>query len=121
MNITQLNTITNEPSSGWGTQAVENRLRAIAMNAVREARVALERDVGPWLDDDSRRQNMIYELLHLSMSVVPEHEALPVAPVDQAVRNEALDSIEKALLKLPDSEEVTSITPSKPKATATKA
>lgn len=120
MNIAQLNAITNEPSSGWGTQAVENRLRAIAMNAVREARVALERDAGPWLDDDSRRQNMVYELLHLSTAVTPEHEALPVAPIEQAVRNEALDSIEKALLKLPE-EEVTSTTPTKPKATATRA
>jgi hypothetical protein len=114
MNITQLNTITNEPSSGWGAQAVENRLRAIAMNAVREARVAMERDTGPWLDDDSRRQNMIFELLHLSMSVVPEHEALPVAPVEQAVRNEALDGIEKALLSLNAEEET--VAPVKAKA-----
>jgi hypothetical protein len=117
MNIAQLNTITNEPTSGWGAQAVENRLRAIAMNAVREARVAMERDTGPWLDDDSRRQNMIFELLHLSTLVVPEHEALPVAPVEQAVRNEALDSIEKALLNL-DIEEAAAAAPVKLKTKA---
>ena len=87
------------------------------MNAIREARIALERDMGPWLDDDSRRQNMVFELLHLSpMPPDMNLEALPVAAPQQAVRNEALDSIEKALLNIGAAED--DPTPTKPKTKA---
>lgn len=100
MNVAHLNTITATVAPQWDRQALQNRLRSIAMNAVREARVALGRDAGPWIDDDSRRQNMIFELLHLYEEVDYETEALPVVAPAQATPNEALDAIEKAMLKL---------------------
>lgn len=108
MNIAHLNTVTTENASLWDGQAIENRLRAIATNAIRESRVALGRDAGPWLDDDARRLNMIFELLHLAnMPVDMATEALPMASPQQAARDAALESIEKALLKIPTEEATT--------------
>jgi hypothetical protein len=114
MDMMTLSAITSgEANAGWGPQAIENRLRAIATNAVREARVALGQDAGPWLDDHARRLNMIFDLLHLDgASVDMATEALPMAASQQAARNPALDAVEKALLKLQDVEEPAA-TPSK--------
>jgi hypothetical protein len=114
MDMMTLSAITGgEVNAGWGPQAIENRLRAIATNAVREARVALNRDAGPWLDDDARRLNMIFDLLHLDGTPADmTMEALPMAAPQQVARNPALDAVEKALLKLQDVEEPAA-TPSK--------
>lgn len=108
MNVAHLTTITTDNASLWDQQAIENRLRAIATNAVRESRVALGRDAGPWLDDDARRLNMIFELLHLAnIPMDMSTEALPVAAPQQAARDAAMESIEKALLKIQTEEPTT--------------
>lgn len=106
MNVANLASITSDISAGWDRQAVENRLRSIAANAIREARIALGRDAGPWLDDDARRLNIVFDILHLAEMPDMSNEALPMASPVQAARNEVLDGIEKTLFKLDDEVEV---------------
>jgi hypothetical protein len=43
----------------------ESRLWAIAINAIREARIAVWRQDDPFSDDDSNRVVSIYQLLHV--------------------------------------------------------
>ena len=57
----------------------ESRLRAIAMNAVREAVLVYGRCDQPFTDDDAARMDNIYQLLHLQERGEYEHDAL-VAP-----------------------------------------
>ena len=77
----------------------EARLRAIALNAVREARVAYGRDAGPWIDDDRKRMEMIFKLLHLAQlaEVEPEMEHFPVVAPVQAPPDPKLDAVGKLL------------------------
>jgi len=42
---------------------IDSRMRAIATNAIREARIAKQIDVGPWLDDHAQRLDLIFKIL----------------------------------------------------------
>ena len=57
---------------------IDDRLRSISTNAVQEARVAKGRGGMPFLDKDSRIQNMIERLLH---------ELTPAQAVDAAAEH----------------------------------
>ena len=82
----------------------EDRLRAIALNSIREARVAYQRDNGPWLDDDSKRMNLIFELLHVveMEQVDAQNEHFPVVAENQPEPNPSLNAVAKALASLPE-------------------
>ena len=68
----------------------ESRLWAIAINAIREARIAAMRQDDPFSDDDSNRVVSIYQLLHVheNSSLETEHYPLvgKVEISDQAAR-----------------------------------
>lgn len=57
---------------------IDDRMRSISTNAVQEARIAKGRGGLPFLDKDSRIQNMIERLLH---------ELTDVKSVDQSVEH----------------------------------
>ena len=67
----------------------EARLRAIAMNAVREAMLVYQRWDRPFTDDDAARVNDVFMLLHLQESTdYNEHAPLTAKnqpPVSEAV------------------------------------
>ena len=92
-------------------EELNRRLNTIAVNAVREAQIALGRAHLQWCDDDWRRMNMIAQILNLSrledIDGPVEHYAL-VAPF-QAPKNPRLDGLESkladALANLPPPEE----------------
>lgn len=85
--------------TGWTLEAREARLQSVALNAVREARVAYGRDDKQWLDDDARRVNAIFELLHLVVLQDVDHaaEALALNIPEQPVTPAAIVAVEKAL------------------------
>ena len=64
----------------------ESRLRAIAMNAIREAVIVYGRWDNPFTDDDAARMDNIFQLLHLQNQTEYEHAPLveekqaPIAP-----------------------------------------
>lgn len=76
-----------------------NRLLAIAINALRESRVAHGRDAEQWLDDDAHRVSLVAELLRITEAehVNTSLEALPLVPAAQAKHNAALDAVAKNL------------------------
>lgn len=77
----------------------EGRLRAIAINAVREARLAYGRDHLPWTDDDARRSEMHFKLLHLvSLEEIDRtSEHAPVVATQQTPHNPKLVNVDKLL------------------------
>lgn len=90
----------------------EGRLRAIAINAVREARLAYGRDHLPWTDDDARRSEMHFKLLHLiaTEEIDRASEHAPVVAPEQAPHNPKLVNVDKLLddiNKLDESEPAT--------------
>lgn len=82
----------------------DNRLRAIATNAVREARIAYGRDDRPWIDDDAARVENIYQTLFLTeleqVDGLSEH--FPLAPKAQPQINEAVRKVADILGNLPE-------------------
>ena len=78
---------------------LNRRLNTIAVNAVREAQIAIGRGDRPWIDDDWRRANMISQILALvkieDIDNLREH--YPLTSSVQAPKNEKLDSVEKTL------------------------
>lgn len=62
-----------------------SRLRAIAINAVREARIAIGRDHLPWIDDDAARADVIFQTLFLTEqeAVDDTMEHFPLVPSNQ--------------------------------------
>lgn len=88
-------------NNAWPKEAIENRLRAISINAVREARIVFMRDDKPFIDDDARRAEMIYHLLHLVTfdQVNKDAEHYPVVAETQAPRNELIEQVEKLILE----------------------
>lgn len=78
---------------------IERRAYSVAMNAVREMRVAYGRDSGPWTDDDARRVNAIFDLLHLFRmeEIDMTRESFPMVAAQQAPDNPLLDAIEEKL------------------------
>lgn len=94
------NVVASHPASFTDDQ-IERRARSVSINAVRELRVAYGRDAGPWTDDDVRRSNAIFELLHLDRleDINPAVESFPiVSPVQ--TENKVLDALEKHIAKL---------------------
>lgn len=83
-------------------EQIERRAYSVAMNAVRELRVAYNRDSGPWTDDDGRRVNAIFELLHLARpeEIDMARESFPVVAPQQADENPILDAIEQKIALL---------------------
>jgi hypothetical protein len=83
-------------------EQIDRRARAVSINAVRELRVAYGRDAGPWTDDDSRRVQAIYDLLHLAKieDINASVESFPLVSPQQAPENEMLDNIERHLSML---------------------
>ena len=77
----------------------EGRLRAIAINAVREARLVCGRDHLPWTDDDAKRAEMLFKLLHLAamdeIDRTAEHD--PVVAPQQAPHNDKLVNVDRLL------------------------
>jgi hypothetical protein len=70
---------------------LRKRLMAIATNAVREARVAIGRDYGPWIDEDAARQALIFEALYLpdGEDIVPDREHFDLVSKGQMLPDDA--------------------------------
>lgn len=81
---------------------IDRRAYSVAVNAVREMRVAYGRDGGPWTDDDCRRVNAIYDLLHLvdASEIDRARESFPLVAPEQAGENPSLDLIERELKRI---------------------
>ena len=96
------NFMTVTETQAYTPEQIERRARSVSINAIREMRVAYGRDAGPWTDDDSRRVNAIFELLHLARfeEVTPQNESFPLVSPQQAPENKLLDDIERQLAKL---------------------
>ena len=63
---------------------IDSRMRAIATNAIREARIAKQIDVGPWLDDHAQRLDLIFKVLKdIAITYAQEVEHYPLT-VDSA-------------------------------------
>ena len=80
-------------------EELNRRLNTIAVNAIREAQIAIGRGHLQWCDDDWRRSNMIAQILNLTqlegIDGSTEHYSL-VSPF-QAPKNPRLDSLESKL------------------------
>lgn len=80
-------------------EELNRRLNTIAVNAIREAQVAIGRGHLQWCDDDWRRSNMIAQILNLvpleNIDGGSEHYSL-VSPF-QAPKNTRLDGLESKL------------------------
>jgi hypothetical protein len=72
-------------SSGEEFKVVENRLRSVAINAVREARVALGRDADIWLDADAQTADILFHTLGQLPRAKgdPAYEAMPLVAKEQ--------------------------------------
>lgn len=77
------------------------RLNTIAINAVREAQIAIGRGDYPWVDDDWRRQHMIAQILELVRieSIDGAREHYPLTAPYQAPKNPQLDQIGAKLVE----------------------
>lgn len=104
-----MNTSVFGQPDAYTEEQIERRAYSVSMNAVREMRVAYGRDAGPWTDDDSRRVNAIFELLHLvrAEQINMQTESFPLVAPQQAGENPLLDSIEAKLALLNKGETVT--------------
>lgn len=82
-----------------------NRLRAIAINAVREARIAYSRDDKPWIDDDAARMDNIFQTLFLTELEMVDGslEHFPLVPKSQPKIDAAVQKVADILGNLPDS------------------
>ena len=85
---------------------LESRLRAIATNAVQEARVAHGRGADPFSDDDSLRIDTIFQLLHVHKKMEKEYEHFPLVPQEQAKSSVTLLKISDLLDNLPEDSSV---------------
>ena len=78
----------------------DSRLRAIAMNAVREAMLVYQRWDRPFTDDDSARMDNIFKLLHLD-GRLNEFEHAPLVVEGQSPVGPTVLSIADLLDKEP--------------------
>jgi len=85
----------------------EDRLRAISINALRESRVAYERDQHPWTDDDAKRLDMIFRILHIveAKDVDTTREHFGIIAAHNPPASPALAAVAKALAQLPEENE----------------
>lgn len=83
------------------TTYVDYRLRAIATNALREARIAYGRDGGQWIDDDIRRVELIFHYLHITPleSINVSNESYPLVSSHQAPKDDLLEEAEQVVRK----------------------
>lgn len=89
-------------SYDWTDEQRAARHRAIAINAVREARLLTARNDSPWTDDDARRCELIYGMLFVENNLSTLAEHYPLVPEVQAKPNHVLDMMEAALNAVPD-------------------
>lgn len=91
----------NEQVADSDATYVDYRLRAIATNALREARIAYGRDGGQWIDDDIRRVELIFHYLHITPaeSIVVSNESYPLVSSHQAPKDALLDEAEQIVRK----------------------
>lgn len=83
----------------------EARLRAIAMNAIREARLTYERVDDPFSDDDALRTESIFHLLHVQEKVDAQYEHFPLTNKDQTASSKKVMQIANLLEQLDNDEE----------------
>lgn len=81
----------------------DDRIRSISLNAIQEARIAIGRGGLPFLDDDARKQEIVFRILK-SLSPAPETmpvsdttEHYPLVSKDQAPHNPTLDRMSELL------------------------
>lgn len=91
----------NEQIAASDAAYVDYRLRAIATNALREARIAYGRDGGQWIDDDIRRVELIFHYLHITPaeSIIVSNESYPLVSSHQAPKDALLDEAEQIVRK----------------------
>ena len=89
-------------SEGMNDDALTHRLRSISNNAIREAMFAIGRGNLPWTDDDSRRGEMIFKILHLVRpnDIMEENESLPLVAAQQVAAREDIVNAERAVAKI---------------------
>ena len=78
----------------------ESRFWAIAINAIREAKIATGRADDPYSDDDSARVTSIFQLLHVEAAIAPEAEHYPLAKKDKIT--EKVAKVANTLKELPE-------------------
>ena len=77
---------------------VDSRMRAIATNAIREARIAKQIDQGPWLDDHAQRLEVIFNLLMaVASSFEAEVEHYPLVVQNQPEKDAKLSQVSAIL------------------------
>jgi hypothetical protein len=109
-------------SAGLSEEGVDHRARSISINAIREMRVAIGRDAGPWTDADGRLQNAIYLVLKRMDKVkVGESDdgSFPLVSPNQSTPSQTIAAVEKALTsveKLDDEDGLPAIIAKIPKA-----
>lgn len=92
--------MTNLDSSVSYDFSISDRMRSISTNAVQEARVAKGRGGLPFLDKDSRIQNMIEKLLHEltnAENVSMQHEHYPLVEKTQPLIGKKLEGMAELL------------------------
>lgn len=72
-----------------------NRLRAIAINAIREARIAYGRDDKPWIDDDAARMDVVFQTLFLTEleAIDGSMEHFPLVPKTQPAIDQTISKV----------------------------
>jgi len=78
----------------------DSRLRAIALNSVREAMLVFNRWDKPFTDDDAARVENIYQILHLAAERM-DYEHAPLVPANQTSVTPAVRKISDILAHLP--------------------
>ena len=101
------------PQTQFTPEQVERRARAIAVNAIREMRVVYGRDFAPWTDDDARRADSIFDLLHIQRAedIQASSESYPLVALQQSAENAHLDEIEKQLDRMKKGEPAETYSP----------
>ena len=77
------------------------RLWAIAMNSIREAKIAYGRADDPFSDDDSARMTAIFDLLHVQEKIDHSIEHFPLASKNEKV-SEKVAKVTSLLKALPE-------------------
>ena len=81
---------------------INARMRAIATNAIREARIAKQIDQGPWLDDHAQRLEVIFNLLMAAAtSFEAETEHYPLVVQNQPEKDNKLNMVSAILDDIP--------------------
>ena len=90
---------------------IEKRLRTIATNAIREARVIYSIDAGPWFDDHAERLELIFQQLHIATEGVNGYEHYALAASEAPKENPSLRAVAEALDSVPVEVKKVDVTP----------